>query len=99
MSELPAGAARARSHTSLGAVTQILAPAAWGLHVQVILEGEMDIMAVSDDVSEQARQLTNTQMTLIVYKGLGHMDFVSGGVAGAVWVLDRTGHQHRRATC
>jgi hypothetical protein len=52
----------------------------------MILEGEMDVMAVQDDINEQIRRLTNAQVIIpVVYQQLGHMDFVSvGALLGAL---------------
>ena len=44
---------------------------------QVILGGEMDMMATSEDYEEQRRRLTNANLLTIVYQTYGHMDFVS----------------------
>ena len=47
------------------------------VYAQLILEGEMDLMAPSDDITEQRPRLTNTHTIEIVYQSYGHMDFVS----------------------
>jgi hypothetical protein len=53
---------------------------------QVILGGEMDMMATTEDYQEQRRRLTNANLMTIVYHGYGHMDFVSRGVSCTHWL-------------
>jgi hypothetical protein len=45
--------------------------------VQVVLEGEMDIMSTADDITAQRKRLVNTSPISIVYQSYSHMDFVS----------------------
>jgi hypothetical protein len=44
---------------------------------QVVLEGEMDLMAPAGDITEQGLRLVNTHPVAIVYQSYSHMDFVS----------------------
>lgn len=58
---------------------------------QVMMQGQLDVMATPEDIDEQKRRLSNAQIIELVYTQYSHMDFVwDRNMRHAVDVADLT---------